>query len=167
MSNCKLLYNAERGADDFCFCKTKSKKKRIKVFHVIMPCTNWPALTSKSGTEGSWVVAAGGRVVREAGLGESTVAGESFENQSKVGHCQVPQRGQCKHIPAWVHHWGKVEPLQSIFEDERKFAPSSKAVSSRDLALKYMIGRETISFWTDINWLAAQAALKRFCFVEH
>lgn len=86
----------------------------------------------------------GGRVVREAGLGER-------KNQSEAGHCltifsaapsaerrgmtrRVPQRGQCEHIPAWVHLWGKVEPLQSIFEDERKFALSSKAVLSRDLA---------------------------------
>lgn len=65
-------------ANDFCFCKTKRKKKRSKsYFHLIMPCTNWLAPTSKSGTAGSWVVSAGGRVVREAGLEESTVGGES------------------------------------------------------------------------------------------
>lgn len=94
-----------------------------------MPRTNWLAPTSKSGTAGFWVVAAGGRVVREAGLQESSVGVESvkikvrkvaawpyFQDPLSSGLTRrgmtrrVPQRGQREHIPVRLHLRGKEEP---------------------------------------------------------
>lgn len=94
-----------------------------------MPLTNWLAPTSKSGTAGFWVAAAGGRVVREAGLQESSVGVESvkikvrkvtawpyFQDPLSTGLTQrrmtrqVPQRGQREHIPVRLHLRGKEEP---------------------------------------------------------
>lgn len=155
MSDCKLLYSSERGgeglrAHDFCFCKTKQKNRSKSYSHLIMPRANWQEPTSKCAATGSRVVSAGGRVVREAGLEESTEGGEKYQNQS--GDCQrldvfccsavrrrmtrrVPPRGQRKRIPTWVHLLGDVEPPRTIFEDERKFALFYEASSlSKDLA---------------------------------
>ena len=127
-----LLWTTVRGgkwlcADHFCFCKTE--RERDQRVQWIMPRTNWLAPTSKSGTAGFWVVAAGGRVVREAGLQESSVGVESvkikvrkvaawpyFQDPLSSGLTRrgmtrrVPQRGQREHIPVRLHLRGKEEP---------------------------------------------------------
>ncbi len=124
----------------FVFANTKRKKERSKsYFHWIMPCINWLAPTSKSGTAGSRVVSAGGRVVREAGLEESTVGGESVQIKvSKVNvwpYFQQPvrcaarndqtgasERSTRAHPKPGCIFGEEWSPPRTIFEDDRKFA---------------------------------------------
>lgn len=102
--------------------------------------------------EAGWCEQDGESRTHGATLGGKPVEVRKHQNQTKVGHClttlsAAPSAAsrQNDHVGASERlaraHPGlsaflgeKVERLQSIFEDERAFALSSQAVTSRDLA---------------------------------